>query len=103
MDGQAIIAVSAAVVGLTQLAKWSGVPDERGPVVVLLLAAVGTAIWAYTAGNFGQATAFDYFAGWVAVAMTAAGIYGFTRAGSAAVTATRPPPAGAAQDRTSRT
>lgn len=101
MDGQAIVAVSAAVVGLTQLAKWSGVPDKWGPAAVLIIAVAGTAVWAYSQGTFARATAFDYFAGWVAVSMTAAGIYGFTRAAAASVTRGSPPPStGAGSERT---
>jgi hypothetical protein len=37
MDGQAILTVSAAVVALTQIVKWGGIPDKWGPVAVILL------------------------------------------------------------------
>ena len=77
-------------------------PDRFGPVAVLVLAAVGTGLWAFTAGNFGRDTAFDYFAGWVAVAMTAAGIYGFSRSLPSSLTAKSSPPEGAAQERTGK-
>ena len=101
MDGQAIISVSAAVVALTQLCKWAGLPDKVGPLLVLALAAVGVAFWAYSQGNFGRAVAFDYFAGWVAVATSAAGVYGFTRAGASTLTQAMPPPhSGAGSERT---
>lgn len=100
MNGEAILTVSAAVVALTQLAKWSGTNDKLGPLVVLVLAAFGVAFWGYSTGTFERTRAFEYFAGWIAIATSAAGVFGFTRAGTAAVTAavtaaTAPPASGA--------
>lgn len=95
MDAAAIIAVSAAVVALTQMFKWGFVPDKYGPIVVLLLSIVGVAIWAWSKGTFERAVAFEYFAGFVAVALNAAGIYGFTRAAASSATSMTPPPGGA--------
>jgi hypothetical protein len=95
VDATAIGTVSIAVVGLTQLVKWGGVPDRYGPLAVLVLSILGTSIWAWSRGNFERATAFDYFAGGIIVAMSAAGIFGFTRAGSDAITKTSSPPSGA--------
>lgn len=92
MNGEAILTVSAAVVALTQLAKWSGVPDKVGPLIVLLLAVVGVAFWGFAEGTFERTKAFEYFAGWIAVATSAAGVFGFTRAGTSAVTAATAPP-----------
>lgn len=102
MDGQAILTVSAAVVGLTQIVKWGGLPDKWGPIVVLLLAAIGVAVWGYSTGTYARTQTFEYFAGWIAVATSAAGIFGFTRATSSAVTAAKAPPAGAAQNPTEK-
>jgi hypothetical protein len=98
MDGQAIIAVSAAVVTLVQLVKWAGIPDKWGPLAVLLFAAVGVGVWAYSQNEAGIARQeiFDYFAGWITVATSAAGVFGFTRATASAVISAKPPPAGAA-------
>jgi len=95
MEGQAIITVSATVVALTQLAKWSGIPDRLGPFAVLLLSLMGVTFWAWTQGDFARPTAFAYFAGWIAVATSAAGVYGFTRASREAVMGTSVPPSGA--------
>jgi hypothetical protein len=92
MDGQAILTVSAAVVALTQLAKWGGIPDKYGPIAVMVLGALGVMFWGYSVGSFERAKAFEYFAGFVAVATSAAGVFGFTRATSEAVTKTSPPP-----------
>lgn len=100
MDGQAIIAVSAAVVGLVQLLKWSGLPDQRGPLAVLGLSAIGVTVWGFTKGSFDHTVAFDYFAGWITVATSAAGIYGFTRSGAASLVATKDPPPGAGAEPT---
>lgn len=96
MNGEAIVSISAAVVALTQLAKWGGLPDRWGPVSVLLLAAIGVALWVYTQGEFERQQTFTVFAGWIAVATSAAGVFGFTRASAAAVTAVRPPSSAAA-------
>lgn len=92
MDGQAIMSVSAAVVGLTQLAKWGGLKDSQGPIAVLILAAIGVGFWGWSSGDVTRAVAFDYFAGWISVAMGAAGIFGFTRAGAGAVSRMSAPP-----------
>lgn len=97
MDGEAIVTVSAAVVALVQLLKWGGIPDRLGALAVLVLAAVGIAIWEWSeGGTFERTQAFQYFAGWIAVATSAAGIFGFTRAASGAVSSMKPPPASGA-------
>lgn len=96
MSAQDILTVSTVVVALVQYAKWSGVPDERGPGVVLGLSLLGVAFWAYSVGNFSRATAFDYLAGYVTVATSAAGIFGFTRKARTSITSTKEPPEGGA-------
>jgi hypothetical protein len=95
MNGEAILAVTTAVVALTQLLKWAVVPDKYGPISVLGLALIGVIFWGWTQGDISRATAFGYFAGWVTIATSAAGVYGFTRAASSAITATKEPPSGA--------
>jgi hypothetical protein len=81
MNGEAIMSVSAAVVALVSLIKWAGVTEKFGPVAVLCLSGIGCGIWGFSTGDVDRTTFFGYFAGWVAVATSAAGIYGFTRAG----------------------
>ncbi len=88
MDAQAVIVVSGSVVALTQLVKWSGMPDKYGPIAVLVLALAGTAFWGWSQGNFTRESSFLYFAGWISVATSAAGIFGFTRASRDAVAGT---------------
>lgn len=102
MDGEAIAAVSVAVVMLTQLLKWGRiVTDSRGPLAVLILAAIGVVLWAVAnEPAVDRRLVWPYFVGWVTIATAAAGIFGFTRALPEAVTSTRPPPAGAAQNAT---
>jgi hypothetical protein len=80
MNGEAIVSVSAAVVALTQLAKWAGLDDSKGPLAVLVCSVLGVAFWAWSSGDATRATAFGYFAGCIAVMTSAAGVYGFTRA-----------------------
>lgn len=102
MNAEAIVAVSSAVVGLTQLVKWAGLKDSYGPFAVMLLALLGVAFWGWSAADWSRTTAFSYFTGWIAVSMTAAGIFGFTRAGVGAVTNMQPPPGGAGQNPTQK-
>lgn len=101
MNGEAIISVSAAVVALTQIVKWAGLPDRWGPIVVMALAAIGVGVWGYSQGGIMRADVFTYFAGWIAVATSASGVFGFTRATASAVTSAKPPPvSGAGSERT---
>lgn len=85
MQAEAIAAVSAAVVALTQLVKWSGLETKFAPISVLVLSAVGVGVWNYS--HPADAQAFDLFAAWIVVATSAAGVFGFTRASSEAVAA----------------
>jgi DNA-directed RNA polymerase specialized sigma24 family protein len=75
-----VLTVSAIVVALAQLVRWAGLPDRWAPVAVAVLALVGVGFWA-AAGPDPSTTAFDYFAAWVTVTTSAAGVFGFTRAG----------------------
>lgn len=95
MDAEAVITVSAAVVALTQLAKWAGLPDAKGPLAVLFFSFVGVTLWGWSRGTFERAVAFEYFAAWVGVSLNSAGVFGFTRAAATAITKTKAPPAGA--------
>ena len=96
MGGEAIISVSAAVVALTQLVKWAGIRDHYGPIAVILLSVVGVVFWGWSQGDMSRASAFNYFAGWIAVTTSAAGVFGFTRAsGEGLARMTAPPTSGA--------
>lgn len=93
MNGEQIVAVSAAVVALVQLVKWSGLPDRFGPLAVMALSAMGVALWAWGAGIIDvRPIAFALFAGWIAVSTSAAGVFGFSRASASALAQLRPPP-----------
>lgn len=89
MNAQAIITISAAVIGLAQLLKWQGVPARLAPLVVFALSALGVVLWAFSQGTFERTQTFEYFAGWIAVATSAAGVFGFVRESADMVTATR--------------
>lgn len=95
MNGEAIVVVSGSVVALTQLVKWAGLKDGYGPLAVLALSLIGVAFWGWSVGDFSRASSFQYFAGWIAVSTSAAGVFGFTRAAASAVTRATPPPGGA--------
>ena len=82
MDALAIMTVSGVVVALARLLRWAGLPDRWGRVGVFLLSALGVAVWAYAQGHIGRADAFSYLAGWVAVATSAATVFGFAWAAS---------------------
>jgi hypothetical protein len=86
MTADAIVAVSAAVVALTQLCKWGGVDNKYGPIAVIGLSLCGVLFWGWSHDALSRAGSFDFFAGWITVATSAAGIYGFTRASSEAIT-----------------
>lgn len=96
MNAEAIVAVSSAVVGLVQMVKWGKLPDSYGPWAVMGFSLLGVAFWGWSAGDVTRASAFSYFAGWIAVSLTAAGIFGFTRATATAVTNMSAPPANGA-------
>lgn len=99
MNGEAILVVSGVIVAFTQFAKWAGVPDRYGPVLVLALSALGVALWALSSDpEFTRQDIWPYFAGFGSVAFAASGIYGFSRAVLPAdLTRVQKPPEGAAQ------
>jgi hypothetical protein len=87
------VAISAAVVALVQMVKWAGLPDKYGPLAVLAFSALGVALWMHSEGHHFQGPwIWQSFTGWVNVALSAAGIFGFTRAGASSVTRMTPPP-----------
>lgn len=91
------ITISAAVVALVQLAKWAGLSDHWGPLAVALFAVLGVGLWGYShAVAFVGPNVWEYFTGALNVALSAAGIFGFTRATASTVTRMTPPPAGGA-------
>ena len=101
MNGEAIVTVSAAVVALTQLIKWAGVPDRFGPLIVLLISALGVLLWGYTQGEvLRRPEVWSYFAAWIAVPTSAAGVFGFTRAASSVTRVTPPLHAAAGSETT---
>lgn len=82
MDAQSTITVSAAVVALVQILKWSPMPTTGlVPVLlVFLLSALGVILWALSVEPaFQRALIFPYFAGWIAVATSAAGVFGLAQ------------------------
>jgi len=98
VNAESIITVSAAVVALVQLIKWAGLRDSLGPLAVVGLSALGVGVFIFGGDHWPPARmdTWPTFAGWIAVATSAAGVFGFTRAAASAVTRTAPPPDGAA-------
>lgn len=103
MEADAIVSISAAIVAVTQIAKWYGVPDSKGPLVVIGLSALGVLLFIISQPLLpGRSQIFQIFVAWIAVTLNAAGIYGFTRAAVTSVTQTKPtaPPTGAGVEAT---
>lgn len=89
MDSEAIVTVAAAVVALTQLCKWAGVPYRRAPFIVVANAALGVLVWIYAHGGPERARAWGYFTAWIAIACAAAGVFGFARESAETLTRVR--------------
>jgi len=51
VNGEAIVAVSTAVVALTQLVKWAGLRARCARPVVLVLSVLGVVVWGTRTGN----------------------------------------------------
>jgi hypothetical protein len=85
MDGTAIVAAGSAVSAAVELLKRANVvPTKYAIAVVIGISLVVVALWAWTAGDFSQATAFGYLTGWLSVSGTAVGAYeGVSRANAA--------------------
>lgn len=90
MESGGIVAISAAVVALTQLFKWGGFPLKWSPILVLVLSAIGVVAWAFSnLSTWDRTTIWPLFTAWIAVATCAAGVFGFTRAAADQLVATR--------------
>jgi hypothetical protein len=88
MNVEQAAVVAASVVTLTTLVKWMGMPDKYGPFAILGLSLLGVGMWGYSQGPaWERSLLFGYFAGWISVATSAAGVFGFTRSVPQAVTA----------------
>jgi hypothetical protein len=88
VDAQQAVVVAGAVVTLTTLVKWMGMQDRYGPLAIIGLSLLGVGIWGYSKGPaWERGLLFDYFVGWLSVATSAAGVFGFTRSVPQAITA----------------
>lgn len=97
MSAEAIVSISALVVALVQLSKWARLPESYGPAAVLGFSLLGVAAQVFGGDHWppDRTDTMPILAGWVAVATSAAGVFGFTRAAVGAVTRATPPPDGA--------
>lgn len=90
MNAEAVMSISTAVIGLTQLAKWGGVPAKAAPLTVALLSLLGVVFWGWSQpGAITRVHAWDFFSGWIVITMAAAGVFGFIREGAETVAAIR--------------
>jgi hypothetical protein len=85
MDATAIVTVGTAVSAAVELFKRAGLlPSKYALAVVVAVALLFVALWAWTSGDFSRATAFGYVTGWIAIATTSVGVYeGVSRTGAA--------------------
>lgn len=92
MSAEQIITVSAVVVTLVQLSKWARLPDAWGPLAVLGFSLVGVGVSVFGGDQWPpeRTDTWPIFAGWIAVATSAAGVFGFTRAAASAVASASP-------------
>jgi hypothetical protein len=84
MDGLAVMRVTVVVVGIMHLLRWAGVPERWAPLLVTVLSALAVALWAFGQGSLNPSVLFSYVSGWVAVATSAAMVWGFTWAAGTA-------------------
>lgn len=92
MDATAVIAVSGAIVMLLQVLKSAGLTGRWALVSAAVMSMVGVGVWAYSQGNYGRPETWGYFAGWIAVFTSAAGVFGIVNGGAEAVTAMKGAP-----------
>lgn len=93
MNAEAAAVVSASVVALVQIVKWAGLRDRWGPLAVMVIAALGVGLWAFAnEPTFDRSLVWGYFAAWIVVATSAAGVYGLSRGTAATVTTFRRAP-----------
>ncbi len=98
MSSEGTIAIAAAVVALVQLWKWAGLRDSWAPLAVILLSVVGVLVWLLSGESWppSRHDVWPILTGIIAVTLSAAGTFGFTRAGASAVASLTSPPAGGA-------
>lgn len=93
MDATAVISVSGAIVMLLQVLKSGGAVTGRWALTVAaVLSILGVVVWAYSVGNYDRPQLWGYFAGWIAVFTSAAGVFGIVNGGAEAVTAMKGAP-----------
>jgi hypothetical protein len=78
MDALAVMRVTVVVVGVMHLLRWAGVPERWAPLLVAVLSSLAVVLWAVSQGVTGAEGWFGYLSGWVAVATSAATVWGFT-------------------------
>ncbi len=75
-----ILMISATVLTLVQLLKWTGLEGAGAKLAVLLVSGASVGLWAWSQGALtDRALVWELFAAWMAVATSAAGIYGYGR------------------------
>jgi hypothetical protein len=88
-----IVAISAAVTTFVQFLKWAGLGGRFAPIACLLTAALAVSLYALSTGvAFSTTQLWTYFTATGAVALSAAGIFGFTKAAGEGIANAAGPP-----------
>jgi len=80
MNAEAIVLIGGAVAGLLQVLKTSTFVKRYALLWVFGISLLATLLWGWSEGTLMRETAFQFFAGWVAVTTVAAGVFGIVKA-----------------------
>ena len=87
MGAQAGVACAAGAIALAQLIKFVfRPPDRAGALIVSLVSASLVGVWAYDKGIPVQGNLWDLLMSWIIVTGTSAGVFGFSRTATGAIT-----------------
>ena len=84
ISAEQVMAISAVVTTLTQIAKASGVKGPTALLVCGVLSALAVVLFGYSNVGFAREATWSYFAAWASVYLAAVGIFGIIDAGPAA-------------------
>ena len=78
--------ISGAVVAILQVIKAGGLANKNGVLWAALFSVLGVALWGWSQGDLGRATAFSYFVACSVVLTSAAGVFGLINKSAETVT-----------------
>lgn len=75
-----IITIGGMVMGLTEIAKRTGLPERFVAVAALLMSAIIMVVLAWSKNDIQQATSYLYLTAWINVLLVSMGIHGAVKA-----------------------